>query len=186
VEVNVLEKFDIEKLKDYQVVVATDVPLDMQMKINDFTHKNGVKFIGADIRGLFGSVFTDFGKDFVVTDQSGEEPLTGIISNITVEAEASVACLDETRHGLEDGDYVSFVEVKGMTEVNEVPAGFKVTVTGPYTFKIAVDTTKFGNYVSGGVFTQVKQPKVFQFVIRVFFLHLETAARSTIGTRTCY
>lgn len=125
-----LETLDIEKLGGYQVIVATDVPLDMQIKINDFSHKNGVKFIGADIRGLFGSVFTDFGPEFVVTDQSGEEPLTGIISNITVEAEASVACLDETRHGLEDGDYVSFVEVKGMTEVNDVAAGYKVTVTG--------------------------------------------------------
>jgi ubiquitin-activating enzyme E1 len=29
-----------------------------------------------------------------------------------------VTALDETRHGFEDGDYVTFSEVEGMTELN--------------------------------------------------------------------
>jgi ubiquitin-activating enzyme E1 len=29
-----------------------------------------------------------------------------------------VTCLDETRHGLEDGDYVTFSEIKGMEALN--------------------------------------------------------------------
>lgn len=29
-----------------------------------------------------------------------------------------VTCLDEKRHGFEDGDYVTFTEVKGMKELN--------------------------------------------------------------------
>lgn len=29
-----------------------------------------------------------------------------------------VTCMDETRHGLEDGDFVTFEEVAGMTELN--------------------------------------------------------------------
>lgn len=29
-----------------------------------------------------------------------------------------MTCLDESRHGLEDGDYVTFSEVQGMTELN--------------------------------------------------------------------
>ena len=33
-------------------------------------------------------------------------------------AEAVVAGLDEHRHGFNDGDYVTFSEVKGMTELN--------------------------------------------------------------------
>lgn len=32
--------------------------------------------------------------------------------------DAIVTCLDETRHGLEDGDYVTFSEVKGMEGLN--------------------------------------------------------------------
>lgn len=39
----------------------------------------------------------------------------------------------------------------------------KVAVKGPYTFTIG-DTTNLGNYVSGGIFTQVKMPKVVVFV----------------------
>lgn len=29
-----------------------------------------------------------------------------------------VTCLDEARHGFENGDYVTFTEVQGMTELN--------------------------------------------------------------------
>lgn len=32
--------------------------------------------------------------------------------------DAVVTCLDETRHGLEDGDFVTFSEVKGMESLN--------------------------------------------------------------------
>jgi len=40
-----------------------------------------------------------------------------------------VTCLDESRHGYEDGDYVSFTEVQGMTEVNSHEP-FKIKVLG--------------------------------------------------------
>lgn len=29
-----------------------------------------------------------------------------------------MTCLDETRHGLEDGDFVTFTEIKGMEGLN--------------------------------------------------------------------
>ena len=32
--------------------------------------------------------------------------------------EAMVTTLDETRHGLEDGDFVTFTEIKGMEGIN--------------------------------------------------------------------
>ena len=73
-----------------------------------------------------------------------------------------VTCLDETRHGLEDGDYVTFTEVQGMRELNGCEPR-KVSVKGPYTFTIG-DTSSFGTYTSGGIFTQVKKPKVIHFV----------------------
>lgn len=44
--------------------------------------------------------------------------------------EGLVTCLDETRHGLEDGDFVTFTEVQGMTELNGCEPR-KVTVKGP-------------------------------------------------------
>lgn len=40
-----------------------------------------------------------------------------------------VTCMDETRHGLEDGDYVTFTEVKGMEGLNSSEPR-KVTTKG--------------------------------------------------------
>lgn len=49
-----------------------------------------------------------------------------------------------------------------MEELNECKP-LKITVKGPFTFSIG-DTSKFGDYVSGGIFTQVKMPKIINFV----------------------
>jgi ubiquitin-activating enzyme E1 len=73
-----------------------------------------------------------------------------------------VTCLDETRHGLEDGDFATFSEVQGMTELNGCEPR-KVSVKGPYTFTIG-DTSSLGTYKAGGIFTQVKMPKIIDFV----------------------
>ena len=83
-----------------------------------------------------------------------------------------MTCLDETRHGLEDGDFVTFTEVQGMEELNGCEPR-KISVKGPYTFCIG-DTSSFGDYVRGGIFTQVKMPKIIEFVGRtaIFFFHL--------------
>jgi len=104
------------------------------------------------------------------------------------DAEAMVTCMDETRHGLEDGDFVTFEEVAGMTDLNGCEPR-KITVKGgssrrapprvkshksrplpsfflhlgPYTFTIG-DTTGLSKYTAGGVFTQVKMPKIITFV----------------------
>ena len=41
-----------------------------------------------------------------------------MVSSISQEEEGLVTVLDEGRHGLEDGDFVTFTEVKGMAELN--------------------------------------------------------------------
>ncbi|KAI8805595.1 hypothetical protein BJ742DRAFT_748592 [Cladochytrium replicatum] len=151
-----------EAISKFQVIVLTETPLEQQLRINDITRRLGIKFIVADIRGLFGVAFNDFGNNFVVHDQTGEEPIHGMIA--AIEPDGTVACLDEQRHGLEDGDFVTFTEVKGMDSINGESVGpFKVTVTGPYTFRIG-DISRFGNGGTGGQFRQVKQPKVLHFL----------------------
>ncbi|KAG9057382.1 hypothetical protein FS842_007083 [Serendipita sp. 407] len=149
------------QLKEFQVVVLTNAPLSLQLQLNEWTHANGVHFIAAETRGLFGSVFNDFGPGFACVDPTGEQPLTGMIAEIEKGQAAIVTCLDETRHGLEDGDFVTFSEIVGMTELNGCEP-MKVTVKGPYTFEVG-DTSSFGSYVRGGTFTQVKMPKSIDF-----------------------
>lgn len=48
---------------------------------------------------------------------------------ISQSEEALVTCMDETRHGLEDGDFVTFTEVKGMEGLNSSEPR-KVTTKG--------------------------------------------------------
>ena len=57
---------------------------------------------------------------------------------------------------------MTFNEVQGMTELNGCEPR-KVTVKGPYTFSIG-DTSDLGDYKTGGIFTQVKMPKILDFV----------------------
>jgi ubiquitin-activating enzyme E1 len=52
-----------------------------------------------------------------------------------------VTCLEDHRHGLEDGDYVTFEEVKGMTELNGAEPR-RVTVTGMFFFKLMLEKRK--------------------------------------------
>lgn len=149
-------------IQKFRVVVLTSSTYDEQLAISHITHANDIALIIADSRGLFAQVFCDFGKNFTVLDTTGENPVSVIIAGVTQEAEGVVTCLDETRHGFEDGDYVTFSEVQGMTQLNGIEPR-KVKVLGPYTFSIG-DTTKFDEYVRGGIATQVKQPKVLKFL----------------------
>ncbi|KAF5363942.1 hypothetical protein D9756_000809 [Leucocoprinus leucothites] len=151
----------VDLIKGFQVVVLCGVPLEKQLEINDWTHQNGVHFISTETRGLFASVFNDFGPRFTCVDATGEQPLSGMIVSVNKDKEGLVTCLDETRHGLEDGDFVTFTEVQGMTELNGCEPR-KISVKGPYTFTIG-DTSDFQDYKSGGIFTQVKMPKIIDF-----------------------
>lgn len=151
-----------EFLKKFNVVVLTEVATNSELeRISEFCHNNGIKFILANTRGLFSRVFCDFGESFVIHDVNGEQPISAMIASVAKDTSATVTCLDETRHGLEDGDHVTFSEVQGMTELNGCDP-MKIEVTGPYTFKIG-DTTGMSDYVRGGVVTQVKMKKTVSF-----------------------
>jgi ubiquitin-activating enzyme E1 len=150
---------DLSKLDKYQVVVLTNTPLKDQIVIGDYCHEKNIYLVATETFGLFGSVFCDFGKNFTVIDSTGEAPVSGIVAGI--DEEGLVSALDETRHGLEDGDYVTFTELEGMEALNSAEPR-KVIVKGPYTFSIG-DVSGLGQYKRGGMFTQVKMPKFLDF-----------------------
>ncbi|XP_049873613.1 ubiquitin-like modifier-activating enzyme 1 [Pectinophora gossypiella] len=150
-----------EFLRKFRVVVLTGASWAEQERIAAITHANNIALVIADTRGLFSQVFCDFGPEFTVVDVTGENPVSAMIADITHEYEAVVTCLDDTRHGLEDGDYVTFSEVQGMTELNGCEPR-KIKVLGPYTFSIG-DTTNCTKYERGGIVTQVKMPKKLTF-----------------------
>ncbi|KAG8238591.1 hypothetical protein J437_LFUL018300, partial [Ladona fulva] len=152
----------IEYLKKFQVVVLTCSTQEEQLRVSDLAHASGIALIVADTKGLFGQIFCDFGENFKVVDQTGENPVSAMIASISQDTEGIVTCIDDSRHGLEDGDYVTFSEVQGMEELNGCPPR-KIKVLGPYTLSIG-DTTKYSKYIRGGVISQVKMPKILNFL----------------------
>lgn len=159
VPISVVSDISEATLAQFRCVVTTNVSLETQVTINEYTHAHNIGYINADIRGLFGQVFVDLGDSFTVIDQNGEEPHAGIVSDI--EKNGTVTMLDDTRHGLQDGDYVKFSEVEGMDKLNEGNP-HKIEVLGPYAFKITIDES-FGKYVKGGLYQQVKMPAKLSF-----------------------
>jgi ubiquitin-activating enzyme E1 len=95
-----------EYLQNFRCVVLTLTSGDEQRRIAAITHRHNIALIIADTRGLFSQIFCDFGRNFIVYDPNGGNPLSAMVASITRET-----CLDENRHGFEDGDYVTFTEV---------------------------------------------------------------------------
>lgn len=102
---------DEEFVKKFRVVVLTSTIRAEQLRISEITRKHNIALIIGDTRGLFAQVFCDFGENFIVYDTNGNQPLSAMVAGITKDKESIVTCLDETRHGFEDGDYVTFHEV---------------------------------------------------------------------------
>ncbi|CAM9203450.1 unnamed protein product [Rangifer tarandus platyrhynchus] len=148
-------------LSGFQVVVLTNSPLEDQLKVGEFCHRHGIKLVVADTRGLFGQLFCDFGEEMILTDSNAEQPLTAMGSMVTKGNPGIVTCLDESRHGFESGDFVSFTEVQGMNELDGI-CPLEIKVLGPYTFSIC-DTSNFSDYIRGGIVSQVKIAKKISF-----------------------
>ncbi|XP_033749897.1 ubiquitin-like modifier-activating enzyme 6 [Pecten maximus] len=155
---------DLSYLTQYQCVILTEVPLQLQLKINQLcrTQSPPIQFISADVYGLVSSVFCDFGDEFEVMDVNGEEIRDTFIENVTKDNPGVVTCLKDKFHGLETGDMVTFRELNGMAALNGMTC--KVKVLTPSTFAIC-DTSgeAFTPYEHGGIITQVKASQKFSF-----------------------
>ncbi|KAL9694433.1 hypothetical protein quinque_013718 [Culex quinquefasciatus] len=100
------------------VVLTLTAPAE-QHRIAEITHRHNIALIIADTRGLFSQIFCDFGTNFTVYDQTGANPGSAMVASITSDPESIVTCLDENRHGFEDGDYVTFTEQLKKTSLQK-------------------------------------------------------------------
>lgn len=69
-----------QMIEPYQVVVLTNTTIAKQIEIDEHARSKGIYFIAADVRGLFGYAFNDFGDDFACVDATGENPQSGMIA----------------------------------------------------------------------------------------------------------
>ena len=68
----------------------------------------------------------------------------------------------EDRHPFQEGDFVTFSDVHGMTELNDCSPR-RIHVLGPQQFTIG-DTSAFSSYESFGWCKQGKRPATFHFL----------------------
>ncbi|KAJ1292546.1 hypothetical protein BS78_02G399900 [Paspalum vaginatum] len=158
------EESTTHHLSKFQAVVFTDIGLDKAYEFDDYCRcqQPPISFIKAQVCGLFGTVFCDFGPEFTVLDVDGEDPHTGIIASISNDSPAMVSCVDDERREFQDGDLVVFSEVQGTAELNDGKPR-KVKNARPFSFSIEDVTSSYGVYTKGGIVTQVKEPKVLRF-----------------------
>ncbi|KYQ91301.1 ubiquitin activating enzyme E1 [Tieghemostelium lacteum] len=158
---------NLSYLLQFKCVIITDgfKGRKNQLELNEFCRANGIYFLMTDTTGLFGWVFNDFGDSFKVFDKNGEDCKEVFVSNISQSVDTPiVTCMESNMHGLEDGDYVQFKEILGMTQLNNTSNPIKVKVINPYSFSLAdIDSSVMGAYQSGGIVQQIKTPVEIKF-----------------------
>ena len=147
----------------YDVIVITEfMPKNFIIEIDNFCRENKIGFIyGAEL-GINVFCFTDFGKEFIVYDQNGEDPKRFTIKSIS-NANPGIVNLVHPLGSLDlkSNDFVIFKEIQGMTELNNCQP-IKIKKIDNYSIQIC-DTTEFSNYTSGGVIMKAKMPLTMKF-----------------------
>eukprot|EP00440_Ansanella_granifera_P029073 gb/GFBE01031580.1/.p1 GENE.gb/GFBE01031580.1/~~gb/GFBE01031580.1/.p1 ORF type:complete len:1057 (+),score=305.11 gb/GFBE01031580.1/:1-3171(+) len=152
-----------ELLAGLSVAVFTETSQADLLRLNEAcrTRSPPVGFIAADCFGLASSVFVDYGDAFTCRDKDGEEPRSAIVAGVTQESPGTVHTHEGKRHGFQDGDWVIFREVQGMTQLNDAKPR-QIKVTGPFSFTIE-DTSAYSAYVCEGIVSQTKVPEKVKF-----------------------
>lgn len=149
--------------KSMDVIILTEADFATAVAVNEYCRANNKKFILAQLAGVFGRVFNDFGESFEVMDKNGEELIDTIIKSISNDERGLVELLGNQKHKFEDGDEVLISGVEGMklkegekhddAEVKSDSINdtiHKVLTVSPYSFKIG-DTRKFTPYEAKGL-----------------------------------
>lgn len=105
------------------------------VQVNKICRENKIGFILTENFGLAGYTFVDFGEKHIVNDLDGEPCKQFILSGIEQDELGYVTVHEDKRHSFQDGDYVVFREVEGMTELNSL-GPIEITDCKPFSFKI--------------------------------------------------
>eukprot|EP01117_Protostelium_nocturnum_P006366 TRINITY_DN229_c0_g1_i6.p1 TRINITY_DN229_c0_g1~~TRINITY_DN229_c0_g1_i6.p1 ORF type:complete len:999 (+),score=206.40 TRINITY_DN229_c0_g1_i6:190-3186(+) len=152
---------DANFVSGFTVVVTTNLRLEEQIRMNEMCRSKGVSFINADTMGVFCSVFCDFGDEFLVKDKDEEEAESLMITNITQSNPGIVTVGDECRIKWEEDKKIVIREVKGMTQINDLPPqNFKRIDRTKFSIG---DTSSFSPYEGGGIARSVGSSLLMHF-----------------------
>lgn len=153
-----VDELSEDVVKQFDLIILTDTPRKMQLDVSRWVRAHQKRLLVVDARGLYSYMFADFGESFRIDDNNGEQVKEFLIEHVDAET-GDVVTLENQMHGLEDGDYVTFSEVKGMVELNGC-APLQVTVKKPHVFNIGGVAKSMTQYEEGGRVKQVKVPTV--------------------------
>ena len=87
---------------------------------------------------MSGYAFVDFGTEFPIRDENGEECKQYIVRNVSND-NPGIVMIDDTigtgKLAFTDGDYVVFKEIQGMTELNDNKPR-EIKYVSPFAFSI--------------------------------------------------
>ena len=156
---------DFSILNEYNLVIITEIiSLETAQALNQYCRMKHIGFIYTCEFGLSSFLFTDFGDDFIIEDNNGLEPNKYYIKSISNSCPGIVE-IDPIKNNIGEniylnigtGDFVSFKDVKGMTELNDTPPR-PIRVINKTKFTIE-DTTKFQEFTGVGIVEEVKVPR---------------------------
>ena len=157
---------DFNILNEYNIVIITEIiSLETAETLNQYCRMKKIGFIYTSQLGLSSFLFTDFGEDFIIEDMSLLEPDKYYIKSISNSC-PGIVTIDPIENNLTKeknflkigtGDFISFREVKGMTELNDTPPR-PVRVIDKIKFTIE-DTTKFQEFTGSGIAEEIKVPR---------------------------
>lgn len=126
-----------DSYKNYNLICITHTTLSITdlVALNEKCRENKTGFVLSETLGAAGYIFVDFGDKHVVSDLDGEPCKQFILSGITQDEKGQVHVHEDKRHSFQDGDYVKFREVEGMTELNALEP-VQIEDCKPYSFRI--------------------------------------------------
>lgn len=148
-----------ESFTNYNCVCITHTNLNITtlMDVNQKCRSHKIGFIMSEIFGAAGYIFVDFGNEHTITDLDGEPCRQFILSGVEQDENGYVTVHEDKRHTFQDGDYVKFREVQGMTELNDLEP-VQIFDCKSFSFRIKCDTRGFKNYTFNGIVENVKVP----------------------------
>ena len=152
-------------LNEYNIVIITEIiDIETAESLNQYCRKKNIGFIYTSEFGLASFLFTDFGDDFNVEDLNGKENEKYFIKSISnscpgiVEIEPIKIIKNDKIIkkflNLGTGDFVSFKDITGMTELNDTPPR-PIRVLSKTKFTIE-DTSKFQEFTGSGMVEEIK------------------------------
>ena len=152
-------------LNEYNIVIITEIiDIETAESLNQYCRKKNIGFIYTSEFGLASFLFIDFGDDFNVEDLNGKENEKYFIKSISnscpgiVEIEPIKIIKNDKIIkkflNLGTGDFVSFKDITGMTELNDTPPR-PIRVLSKTKFTIE-DTSKFQEFTGSGMVEEIK------------------------------